>query len=186
MLTAAGAVVYVGLNAVTTVHRALVPERFGAAERPRATSAQELALLGGGLAGIAVGGALTEVALWAPFASPPCSCRSSRCRPVERAAPAGGRARARGRAGPAGTTSPPAGRPGVGAFLTAQVLWVLGYAALPAFFLLYAEEELGLRPAEASLWLAAFGIATGSRDRRGRPRAARVAPAAAAARSASC
>ena len=30
----------------------------------------------------------------------------------------------------------------------------------PAFFLLFAEEELGLRPAVASLWLAGFGIAT--------------------------
>ena len=37
-------------------------------------------------------------------------------------------------------------------FLLAQILWVLGYAALPAFFLLYAEEELGLGPGVASLW----------------------------------
>jgi MFS family permease len=67
-LAAAGAVVYVGLNAITTIHRALVPERFDAAERQRATSAQELAFLGGGLAGVGViGGALSEVALWAPF-----------------------------------------------------------------------------------------------------------------------
>ena len=161
VLTAAGAVVYVGLNAVTTVHRALVPERFGAAERPRATSAQELALLGGGLAGIAVGGALTEVALWAPFlvaavllpllALPTLSSARGAGRRVERE---------RGPARTRGYYLAAARRPGVAAFLTAQVLWVLGYAALPAFFLLYAEEELGLRPAEASLWLAAFGIAT--------------------------
>ena len=54
-----------------------------------------------------------------------------------------------------------AARPGVRAFLGAQILWVLGYAALPTFFLLYAKEELGLRPSVASLMLAAFGIVTG-------------------------
>jgi membrane-associated phospholipid phosphatase len=52
-------------------------------------------------------------------------------------------------------------RPGVRGFLLAQILWVLGYAALPAFFLLYAEEELGLAAGVASLWLAGFGLATG-------------------------
>ena len=46
--------------------------------------------------------------------------------------------------------------------LGAQILWVLGYAALPVFFLLYAEEVLGLTPAVASLWLAAFGLSTGA------------------------
>ena len=54
-----------------------------------------------------------------------------------------------------------AARPGVRGFLLAQILWVLGYAALPAFFLLYAEEELGLAAGAASLWLAGFGLATG-------------------------
>ena len=42
------AVVYTGLNALTTAHRALVPETFDEAGRARATSAQELALLAGG------------------------------------------------------------------------------------------------------------------------------------------
>ena len=46
--------------------------------------------------------------------------------------------------------------------LVAQILWVLGYAALPVFFLLYAKEELGLTPAVASLWLAGFGLSTGA------------------------
>jgi membrane-associated phospholipid phosphatase len=55
-----------------------------------------------------------------------------------------------------------AARPGVRGFLLAQILWVLGYAALPTFFLLYAEEELGLSAGVASLWLAGFGLATGA------------------------
>ena len=68
VLALSAAVVYTGLNAVTTAHRALVPEAFDASGRARATSAQELAMLVGGLLGLAVGGALTEIALWAPFA----------------------------------------------------------------------------------------------------------------------
>jgi membrane-associated phospholipid phosphatase len=53
----------------------------------------------------------------------------------------------------------PVGR-GERGLLAAQILWVLGYAALPAFFLLYAERELSLAPSVASLLLAAFGIMT--------------------------
>jgi membrane-associated phospholipid phosphatase len=160
VLTVTGAVVYVGLNAVTTVHRALVPERFSAGDRPRATSAQELALLGGGLLGVAVGGVLTGIAPWAPFlvaavllpllALPTLASARDGGSPVER--------ERESRSGRYYVAA--ARRPGVAAFLSAQVLWVLGYAALPAFFLLYAEEELGLRPAAASLWLAGFGVAT--------------------------
>ena len=45
------AVVYTGLNALTTAHRALVPETFDETQRAKATSAQELAMLGGGLLG---------------------------------------------------------------------------------------------------------------------------------------
>jgi membrane-associated phospholipid phosphatase/predicted MFS family arabinose efflux permease len=161
-LGVAGAVVYVGLNAVTTVHRALVPESFPAEGRPRATSAQELALLVGGLIGIAIGGALTDVAAWAPFAlaavlvpllSLPTILQTRRA--AGEAAPAAERT-----SQPLGYLVRAALRPGVRSFLAAQILWVLGYAALPAFFLLFAEEELGLRPAIASLWLAGFGIAT--------------------------
>jgi membrane-associated phospholipid phosphatase len=159
-LAAAGAVVYVGLNAVTTIHRALVPERFDAAERPRATSAQELALLGGGLAGVVIGGALSEVALWAPFVV------SAVLLPML-ALPTLAQARTSRRAESAPRTAiergyylKAAARSDVRGFLVAQVLWVFGYAALPAFFVLYAKEELSLGPAVASLWLAGFGLAT--------------------------
>jgi undecaprenyl-diphosphatase len=40
------------------------------------------------------------------------------------------------------------------------VLWVLGYAALPAFFVLYAEHVLELTPARAAFVLAGFGLVT--------------------------
>jgi membrane-associated phospholipid phosphatase/predicted MFS family arabinose efflux permease len=163
VLALAGAVVYTGLNALTTAHRALVPETFDPSGRARATSAQELAMLGGGLLGLVVGGLLTGLAPWSPFALAallvPVLTLPTLLRTREpAAAPA-----------PATTSSMPvayylraASRPGVRGFLAAQVLWVLGYAALPAFFLLYAEEELQLRPAVASLWLAGFGLVTGA------------------------
>ena len=76
----------------------------------------------------------------------------------EPAAPAERQAKADGR--PLAYYWTAARRPGVGAFLVAQMLWVLGYAALPAFFLLYAEEELALSPATASLMLVGFGVMT--------------------------
>ena len=47
-------------------------------------------------------------------------------------------------------------------FLLAQWLWVLGYAALPTFFVLYAERELNLSAATASVLLAGFGVGTGA------------------------
>jgi membrane-associated phospholipid phosphatase/predicted MFS family arabinose efflux permease len=163
VLTLAGAVAYVGLNAVTTAHRALVPECFDETGRPRATSAQELAMLVGGLVGVAVGGSLTEAAPWAPFAL------AAALVPLL-AAPTLARVRE-----PRASFSPSrrerhalryyaraSSRPGVRAFLAAQVLWVLGYAAMPVFFILYAERVIGLDAAIASLWLAGFGIATGA------------------------
>ncbi|MDQ3992937.1 MAG: phosphatase PAP2 family protein, partial [Actinomycetota bacterium] len=53
-----------------------------------------------------------------------------------------------------------AARPRVRAFLGAQLLWVLSYAALPSFFVLYAADVLKLTAAEASLILSGFGLAT--------------------------
>ena len=162
ILAAFGAVVYVGLNAATTAHRALVPESFAAESRPRATSAQEIALLAGGLLGILVGGGLSGVAPWAPFAIAAVAVPAL-------ALPTVSRTQERAFAVATEQTSRPLGyyltalkRPGVFGFLLAQVLWVLGYAALPAFFLLYAEDVLGLEAAAASLFLAGFGLATGA------------------------
>ena len=154
------ATVYVGLNAITTAHRALVAELFPSGDRARATSAQELALLAGGLLGLAAGGALADVALWAPFAAaalllpltaiptllgvdePHADAREPQERHALRYYIA------------------VAARPGVRGLLLAEWLWVMGYAALPAFFILYAEKVLDLSLARASLVLAAFGLVT--------------------------
>jgi MFS family permease len=161
LLAAFGGVAYVGLNAITTAHRALVPESFSdVSGRARATSAQELALLVGTLAGVAVGGALTTLGNWAPFAMAAAVVPALalptilRVRETADAAPAERDSRAVSYYVHAAT------RPGVRSFLAAQMLWVLGYAALPAFFLLYAKESLGLSPAVASIWLVGFGLVT--------------------------
>jgi membrane-associated phospholipid phosphatase/MFS family permease len=154
--------VYTGLNAVTTAHRALVAELFPSGERARATSAQELALLVGGLLGLAAGGALTGLGLWAPFAAAavllPLLALPTLARVAEAAAPASAPEAGEGRALRYYVVA--ATRPGVRALLLAEVLWVLGYAALPAFFLLYADHVLGLTPARAAFVLAGFGLVT--------------------------
>jgi DHA1 family tetracycline resistance protein-like MFS transporter len=160
VLALTGAIAYTGLNAVTTAHRALVPEVFEPEGRARATSAQELALLGGGLVGLAVGGALTAVAPWAPFAAAavfvPLLSLPTIMRTREPEAFVAQESESR----PFAYYGAAVRRSEVRNFLLAQILWVLGYAALPAFFLLYAEKELGLEPSTASLWLVGFGIAT--------------------------
>jgi DHA1 family tetracycline resistance protein-like MFS transporter len=152
--------VYAGLNAVTTAHRALVAELFPSGERARATSAQELALLVGGLLGLAAGGALTGLALWAPFAAAavllPLLTLPTLARIDEPDAPAPETEEGR----PLRHYVVAATRPGVRSLLLAEVLWVLGYAALPAFFVLYADHVLGLTPARAALVLAGFGLVT--------------------------
>ena len=163
VLALAAAVVYTGLNAVTTAHRALVPDVFDPEGRARATSTQELAMLVGGVVGLAVGGLLTGVAPWAPFALTavlvpllvlPTLRRVVEPPVAEETTEAAGRS--------AYYYARAAARPGVRGFLLAQILWVLGYAALPTFFLLYADAELGLSAGVASLWLAGFGLATGA------------------------
>ena len=67
VLALAAATVYVGLNAASTAHRALVAERFAEDRRAAATSAQEGAMLVGALAGTVVGGALIDVSAAAVF-----------------------------------------------------------------------------------------------------------------------
>jgi membrane-associated phospholipid phosphatase len=155
------ATVYIGLNAVTTAHRALVAELFSSGERARATSAQELALLAGGLLGLAAGGVLADVALWAPFAAAalvlPLAALPTLLGVDE---PHGGAREPRDRHAFRYYLAA-ATRPGVRALLLAEWLWVMGYAALPAFFVLYAENVLDLSLARASLVLAAFGLVTG-------------------------
>ena len=160
VLAACALVVYTGLNAITTAHRTLVREAFAPSAWAKTTSAQELALLLGGLAGLAVGGALIEVALWAPFAVAAVAVALLSLPTLRVAREPGTAASAEPRA-PIRYLARIAVQPGVRDFLTAQVLWVVGYAALPAFFILYAEEVLHVDPSAASLWLAGFGLMTG-------------------------
>lgn len=120
-------------------------------------------MLVGALAGIVVGGALVELRGWAPFAFAAVAIPLLAVPTI---------ARMRNREAPGIATSPEmrqpiayylriARRPGVRLILSAQVLWVLGYLALPTFFILYAERVLGLGPSIAAILLAAAGIITG-------------------------
>jgi maltose/moltooligosaccharide transporter len=180
VLALTAAVVYTGLNAITTAHRALIPELFTPDARAKATSAQELAMLGGGLVGLAVGGALTGISLWAPFALaavlvPLLSLPTLRrvredrfvapqvsARPGFAGANAGLTQAEQKESFPLRYYVDVARRRGVRSILVAQWLWVLGYAALPTFFVLYAERELNLSASTASVLLAGFGVGTGA------------------------
>jgi MFS family permease len=162
VLTLAGTVAYVGVNVVTTAHRALVHDCFEGEQYTRGNGAQEVAALTGGLIGLAVGGVLTELALWAPFVLAAVGMLLL-VWPTLRWLPVVAPGKAQRRA------SPPLRfymaamiRPGVRALLAAEVLWVMGYAALPVFFILYARKVLGLEPGPASLWLAAFALGAGA------------------------
>jgi maltose/moltooligosaccharide transporter len=155
-----GATVYVGLNAITTAHRALVPELFGPQGRPRATSAQEVALLAGSMLGLVVGGLLTEVALWAPFVAAAALVPLLALPTLSRVTEPDTTATTTERVNPLRFYRHAAWRPDVRALLVAEILWVLAYAALPTFFVLYAEHVLGMRTAVAALALAAFGLVT--------------------------
>jgi MFS family permease len=161
VLTLAGAVVYIGVNVVSTAHRALIHDCFDRKQYAKGNSAQEVAMLVGGLVGLAVGGLLAEVALWAPFVlaaigMPLLAWPTLRWLPV--ADP--GEPEPRDHR-PLRYYTKAMIRPGVRSLLAAEVLWVIGYAALPVFFILYAGDVLGLEPGIASLWLAAFAIGAG-------------------------
>jgi MFS family permease len=162
VLALAGTVAYVGVNVVTTVHRALVHDCFDGQHYARGNGAQEVAMLVGGLIGLAVGGLLTALATWAPFVLAAVGMPLL-VWPTVRWLPVMVPDKARQR------VSPPLRfyaaaliRPGVRALLAAEVLWVMGYAALPVFFILYAQRVLGLDAGRASLWLAAFAVGAGA------------------------
>jgi predicted MFS family arabinose efflux permease/membrane-associated phospholipid phosphatase len=164
VLALAAATVYVGLNAASTAHRALVPERFAPDRRAAATSAQEGAMLGGALAGTLVGGALIDgspsalFAFWAillPLLALPTLAWQRGAAPAQPAT-------ADESNGPAlRLLAEVLRRDGARQVLVAQVLWVASYAALAPFMVLYAEEVLGLTAAAAGAVLAAFGLLTG-------------------------
>jgi MFS family permease len=161
VLTLAGTVAYLGVNVVLTAHRALVHDCFDPGSYAQGNGALEVATLVGGLAGLAVGGLLIELALSAPFVLAAVGMLLFAL-PTLLWLPVGD---------PGESERPPSWplrfyatamiRPGVRALLAAEVLWVIGYAALPVFFILYARRVLGLDPGPASLWLAAFALGAG-------------------------
>ena len=164
VLALAAATVYVGLNAASTAHRALVAEGFGDDERAAATGAQEGAMLAGALAGTVVGGALIDSSatglfvLWAlalPLLALPTLAwqRRTGLQTTAEPAEAGG--------SPLRMLAEVLRRDGARHVLVAQVLWVGSYAALTPFMVLYAEDVLGLRAAGAGMLLAGFGVLTG-------------------------
>ena len=166
-LALAAATVYVGLNAATTAHRALVAERFEDADRPRATGGQELALLLGALVGTVAGGFLVE-------ASPVLLFGGAALVVLLLALPTLGLRIVRERSAPAGSSRSPrphafrrdllraARTPGAREVLAAQVLWVFAYVALAPFMVLYADEVLSLGAGAAGVLLAGFGLLTGA------------------------
>jgi membrane-associated phospholipid phosphatase/MFS family permease len=161
-LALAAGLVYVGLNALTTAHRAIVAEDVEDRRRPAVTSAQETANLVGAVLAVAIGGALIEPAPAAAFAlaaavlaltAVPTVVVMRRLRLGERAAPSRDeRPRMRARE--------VLSRPGAREVLVAQTLWVFAYAALPAFFVLYAEDALGLGVGAAGALPLGFGALT--------------------------
>jgi MFS family permease len=161
VLTFAGAVAYIGVNVVTTAHRALVHDCFEGEQYARANGAQEVAMLIGGLIGLAVGGLLTELALWAPFVLAAVGMPLLAWPTVWRLPVTELGQPERRRPRPLRFYATALIRPGVRALLAAEILWVIGYAALPVFFILYARRVLGLEPGPASLWLAAFALGAG-------------------------
>lgn len=157
------AVTYVGLNAVTTGHRALIPQTFDDEGRAPATAGEEVAMLVGTLGGVVAGGLLIDAEPWAPFALgalllPALAVPTVvRMRRLEQPAPQ----RRTPRPGlPAYREA--LRRPGAVSVLSAQALWVVGYVGLPPFFILYAERELGMAASRAGLVLAVFGLLTGA------------------------
>jgi MFS family permease len=162
VLTLAGAVAYIGVNVVTTAHRALVHDSFEGKQYARGNGAVEVAMLTGGLIGLAVGGLLTELALWAPFVLAAVGMPLLAWPTVRRLPVAEPGEPERRRPRPLRFYATAVMRPGVRALLTAEILWVMGYAALPVFFILYAGQVLGLEPGLASLWLAAFALGAGA------------------------
>lgn len=159
-----GLVAYIGVNVVTTTHRALVHDCFDDSGHARANGAQEVAMLVGALLGLVAGGLLTMAATWAPFVLAAIGMPLLAWPTLRRVPVTQGLAHAALERAP----RPPVRhyvsimvRPGVRSMLAAEILWVLGYAALPVFFVLYAKNVLGLSTGIASLWLACFAVVSG-------------------------
>ena len=162
VLGLAASLVYVGLNALTTAHRAIIADDIEDSGRPAATSAQEIAGLVGAVVAVALGGALIEPAPAAAFALA-AGVLAATAVPtvlVTRRLGLGERPAHAKTDEPAVGLREVARQPGAREVLIAQTLWVFGYAALPAFFVLYAERSLGLGVGAAGALPLAFGVLT--------------------------
>jgi membrane-associated phospholipid phosphatase/MFS family permease len=155
----AAAVVYTGLNALTTAHRALVAEDFADERRPAAISAQELAATGGAGLAVAIGAALIEPSPGLAFVLGAGVLAASTLPTllVTRRLRLGGAPHSAPRGDWRASVREALRRPGPRDVLLAQALWVFAYAALPSFFVLYAEEELELGVGVAGALPLAFG-----------------------------
>jgi membrane-associated phospholipid phosphatase/MFS family permease len=156
----AAAVAYTGLNALTTAHRAVVADDVTDARRPAATSAQEIGAALGAGAAVGIGGALIEPAPGAAFAIAAIVLGASAVPTliVTRRLGLGSAERPGPRGGVRQSLAAALRMPGAREVLLAQTLWVFAYAALPAFFVLYAVEELDLELGVAGVLPLAFGI----------------------------
>lgn len=159
-----GFVAYIGVNVVTTTHRALVHDCLEDGSHARANGAQEVAMLVGALLGLVAGGLLTMAATWAPFVLAAIGMPLLAWATLRRVPVTQGLTHGAMRCAP----RPPIRHyisimvlPGVRSMFAAEILWVLGYAALPVFFVLYAKNVLGLSTGVASLWLACFAVVAG-------------------------
>jgi membrane-associated phospholipid phosphatase/predicted MFS family arabinose efflux permease len=161
-LAAAAALVYTGLNALTTAHRTIVADDVEDARRPAATSAQEGAGLLGAVLAVAIGGALIEPAPAAAFAlvAVVVGLAALPTLALGRRLALGEHERASGARPERARLREALRRGGAREVLLAQTLWVFAYAALPAFFVLYAEDNLGLDLAAAGALPLAFGVLT--------------------------
>ena len=167
-LALAATLVYVGLNATATAHRALVPDGFDERGRPAATSASELAMLLGAMAGIGAGGVLLAAEPWLPFVvvgalvpllAAPTIIALLRRDAGRWSSVAEGEERRSARPADLARVMR---TPGARSVLIAQMLWVGAYVALPAFFILYADRVLSLGPGVAAVLPAGFGLLTGA------------------------
>jgi predicted MFS family arabinose efflux permease len=118
-------------------------------------------MLTGGLIGLAVGGLLTSLTSWAPFVLAAVGMPLLAW-PTVRWLPTAPRSAQRLASPSFRFYTAALIRPGVRALLAAEVLRVMGYAALPVFFIIYAQRVLDLDAAPASLWLAAFAVGAGA------------------------
>jgi membrane-associated phospholipid phosphatase/MFS family permease len=154
----AAAVVYTGLNALTTLHRALVADDVADERRPAATSAQEFAATVGAGIAVGIGAALIEPAPALAFVLAAGVLAMSTVPTLIITRRLGlGSARPAPRGGWRASLRGALRRPGPREVLLAQALWVFAYAALPAFFVLYAKEELDLDVGIAGALPLAFG-----------------------------